>query len=57
MKNNPMAQTGEDRTPHLRMFLASMFQAVADEPQEAALSAVSLAQHTLYRLLLRVKGN
>lgn len=57
MKNNPMAQTGEDRTPHSRMFLASMFQAVADEPQEAALSAVSLAQHTLYRLLLRVKGN
>lgn len=52
-----MAQTGKGRTPHLRVFLASMFQAVAHEPQEAALPAVSLTQHTLHCLLLRVKGN
>lgn len=56
-KTNAMAQTGKDRTPHSRMFLDSTFWAVAHEPQETTLPAVSLTQHTLYRLLLRVKGN
>lgn len=57
MKKRPTAQTGKGRTPHSRVFLASMFQAAAHEPQEAALPAVSLTQHTLHCLLLRVKGN
>lgn len=57
VKTNPMAQMGKDQTPHLRMFLNSTFWAVAHEPQETALPAVSLTQYTLYRLLLRVKGN
>lgn len=57
VKNNPMVQTGKDQTPHLRVFLASTFQAVAHKPQETALPTVSLTQHTLYCLLLRVKGN
>lgn len=39
------------------MFLATSLRAVAHESQEAALPAVSLAQHTLYCLMGRVKGN
>ena len=39
------------------MFLATVSGAVAHESQEAALPAVSLTQHTLYRLLRMVKGN
>ena len=54
---NPEAQVSKDQTWHLRVFLATMLQAVAHESQEAALPAVPLTQHTLHCLLLRVKAN
>jgi hypothetical protein len=39
------------------MLLGVIFQPVPHQPEQAALPAISLTQHTLDCLLLRVKGN